>query len=115
MGTMKTLSAVVIGAGDRGMRAYAPYALKFPHELKIVGVAEINPKRREQFQKMYGLEDGACFSRWEDLLKQPRMGISRSSVPRTGCTTSRRFGRWNGAIMYCWKSRCLPTLWNASQ
>lgn len=70
---MKTLSAVVIGAGDRGMRAYAPYALKFPHELKIVGVAEINPKRREQFQKMYGLEDGACFSHWEDLLKQPRM------------------------------------------
>lgn len=58
---MKRLSAVVIGAGDRGMRAYAPYALKFPHKLEIVDVVEVNPERRKQFQKMYALDDRACY------------------------------------------------------
>lgn len=43
------------------MRAYAPYALKFPHKLEIVDVVEVNPERRKQFQKMYALDDRACY------------------------------------------------------
>ena len=44
---MKPITAIVIGAGDRGMRAYAPYALAHPEELQIVGVADPNRLRRE--------------------------------------------------------------------
>ncbi|MDA8354652.1 MAG: Gfo/Idh/MocA family oxidoreductase [Firmicutes bacterium] len=70
---MKQVTAIVLGAGDRGTRAYAPYSLQFPHELKIVGVAEVNGKRRQQFAQMYRLEEKASYSRWEDLLQKPRM------------------------------------------
>ena len=65
---MKPKTAVVVGAGDRGMRAYAPYALDHPHELKIVGVAEPNSIRREKFQEQHGLSDKQCHSDWETLL-----------------------------------------------
>ena len=47
---MKQISAVLIGAGGRGMGAYAPYALQNPHELKFVAVAEPNEKKRARFQ-----------------------------------------------------------------
>ncbi|PTX58490.1 oxidoreductase family protein [Melghirimyces profundicolus] len=70
---MKQVKAIVLGAGDRGTRAYAPYALQFPHELKIVGVADVNEERRKQFADLYRLEDGACYARWEDLLQRPRV------------------------------------------
>jgi len=41
----KPLTAIVIGAGNRG-NVYAGYALKYPDELKIVGVAEPAPLQR---------------------------------------------------------------------
>ena len=44
---MQQLTGIVIGAGNRGADAYASYALAHPKELKIVGVAEPNPIRRE--------------------------------------------------------------------
>ena len=43
---MQLKSAIIIGAGDRGARAYAPYALQYPNELKIIAVAEPNEERR---------------------------------------------------------------------
>lgn len=46
---MKKVTAVVAGAGLRGMEAYAVYALEHPEELEIVAVAEPNPARREKF------------------------------------------------------------------
>ena len=36
---MKPITAIVLGAGQRGANVYAAYALNFPNELKIVGVA----------------------------------------------------------------------------
>ena len=39
MDAMKQVTAVLIGAGNRGAQAYAGYALQYPNELKIVGVA----------------------------------------------------------------------------
>ena len=36
------IQAALIGAGSRGMHAYASYGLKNPHEIKFIAVAEEN-------------------------------------------------------------------------
>ncbi|AIF44332.1 Gfo/Idh/MocA family protein [Virgibacillus sp. SK37] len=65
---MKPTTAILIGAGDRGARAYAPYALKNPHELNIIGVAEPNELRRDKMKQEHNLSTEDCFHSWEDLL-----------------------------------------------
>ncbi|RFB14930.1 gfo/Idh/MocA family oxidoreductase [Bacillus sp. HNG] len=67
------VTAVVIGAGDRGARAYAPYALDHPHELKIVGVAEPNEERRKNFQELHQIKDTYGFTSWEELMEQGKI------------------------------------------
>lgn len=70
---MKTVTAVIIGAGDRGRHVYGKYALEHPEELKIVAVAEPDPQRRKEFQELHGIPDDKCFATYEDLFAQPRM------------------------------------------
>lgn len=67
---MQPTTAILIGAGDRGARAYAPYALDFPNELTITAVAEPINERREKVKEDHGLSPDNCFSTWEALLKQ---------------------------------------------
>ena len=69
---MKQVTAVVIGAGQRGADVYAAYALNFPNELKIVGVAEPLDDRRAEFAKLHGISDENCFNTWEELLGKER-------------------------------------------
>lgn len=69
---MKPITAVVIGAGDRGARAYAPYALDNPHEFRIVGVAEPNTERRRKFAEQFALTAQQQFDSWESLLGNER-------------------------------------------
>ncbi|MNI18456.1 putative oxidoreductase YteT precursor [compost metagenome] len=67
------ITAILIGAGTRGTRAYAPYALKYPHELKFVAVAEPDSFRRGRFVKQHSITAEAAYNSWEGLLAQPRM------------------------------------------
>ncbi|WP_127588321.1 Gfo/Idh/MocA family protein [Paenibacillus koleovorans] len=72
------IEAVLIGAGERGMVSYASYALKKPHELKFVAVAEPNEERRQRFAKLHGIAPERQFASWEALLEQPR--LSRAAL-----------------------------------
>ncbi|WP_404455559.1 Gfo/Idh/MocA family oxidoreductase [Virgibacillus necropolis] len=65
---MEPKTAIVIGAGDRGARAYAPYALEYPNELKIVAVAEPNDERRNKFKDAHNIQAKDCFTSWQDML-----------------------------------------------
>ncbi len=65
---MNPVRMIVLGAGARGMDAYAPYALIAPDKLKIVAVAEPRETRRKAFAARYGLPDDAVFSDWCDAL-----------------------------------------------
>ena len=56
---MKPITAIVLGAGQRGANVYAAYALSFPNELKIVGVAEPRADRRAAFAKEHGIPERA--------------------------------------------------------
>lgn len=65
---MKQIRLGLIGAGERGANCYAPYALKYPSEVKFVCVAEPKEDRRETFRKAHGISPEHCFSDWKELL-----------------------------------------------
>ena len=67
------LTAVMIGAGGRGSRAYAPYAKLHPDELEFVGVAEPDTGRRQRFVDEHPGAAGFAVKSWEELLAEPRM------------------------------------------
>ncbi len=73
---MKTVTAALIGAGERGANSYASYALKFPNEIKFVAVAEPDAQRREKFKREHGIQDNMCFESWDDLLSRPQLADS---------------------------------------
>ena len=50
---MKPVTAVIIGAGDRGRNVYGKYALEHPEEMRVTAVAEPDPQRRRE-------PDGGC-------------------------------------------------------
>lgn len=70
---MKKITAVLIGAGQRGMDCYAPYALKYPDELKFIAVAEPNKNRREAFCKLHDIPIENAFSSYDELLSKGKI------------------------------------------
>lgn len=70
---MKKITAVLIGAGQRGGEAYSRYALDYPHELQFIAVAEPNEEKRENFRLKHGIEENMCFSSWDELLAEKKL------------------------------------------
>lgn len=68
------LEAILIGAGQRGAQAYAPFALRHPDRLRFVAVAEPDPERRERFAALHSIPPERRFHSWEQLLALPQMG-----------------------------------------
>lgn len=61
------ITAIVIGAGERGARAYAPYALNHPDELRIVGVADPDARRHEGLAEAHGVDAAMRFTTWQEV------------------------------------------------
>jgi predicted dehydrogenase len=70
--TNKPVTAVIAGAGGRGM-TYAAFAQEFPERLKIVGVAEPKEWNRKRMQDLHAIPESALFTDWKDLAEQPRL------------------------------------------
>ncbi|MEW6179673.1 MAG: Gfo/Idh/MocA family oxidoreductase [Chloroflexota bacterium] len=68
------IRAVLIGAGQRGAEAYAPYALEHPDEIRFVAVAEPNAERRTKFATIHSIPAEFCFESWEELMEKPQLG-----------------------------------------
>lgn len=68
---MKTLTAVLIGAGGRG-RTYTGYALKNPDKLKVIGVAEPIAALRDNFREKHNISTENCYTTWEDVFKREK-------------------------------------------
>ncbi len=66
------VKAIVCGAGGRGWLAYSSYALKYPDELQIVGVAEPIPYRRERMAKAFNIPEENQFVTWEHVFEKPK-------------------------------------------
>ena len=84
---MKT--AIIVGAGHRAV-LYASYALARPDMLKIVGVADPNPLRREQVAARFGFGKEMCFDSAERLAERPRLAdaIINGTMDHQHCATS---------------------------
>ena len=70
---MKQVTAILLGAGQRGAEAYASYALDYPNELKIVAVAEPRADRREEFAKLHDIAPQNAVESDMELLNRPKM------------------------------------------
>ena len=69
---MKPLTAIIIGAGDRGT-IYARYMAQMPDKFRVVGIADPQKARRDKVQKICNLSDSMCFISWQTILQQPKM------------------------------------------
>jgi predicted dehydrogenase len=69
----KTITAVIIGAGNRGKDVYGRYALDHPNEVKIIAVAEPNSERRKQLAVPHEIPTKFQYKTWQQLFKQSRL------------------------------------------
>lgn len=67
----KPITAITLGAGNRG-NVYGGYAVKFPEQLDIVGVAEPIAIRNQRYAEKHQIEDKNRFNTWEDVFKRPK-------------------------------------------
>jgi len=77
-------TAVLLGAGNRGMVVYGNYALKHPSKLKFVAIAEPIESRRRKFAALHHISPSNCFETGEQLLTNDRMADAAFI-----CTTDR--------------------------
>ena len=63
---MKT--CIIIGAGGRGKDSYAPI-IKKNNLFSIIGVADPDRKKREEFKKTYNIPDEMCFDGYHALFR----------------------------------------------
>ena len=70
-GLSKPVTVMIIGAGSRG-RTYAKYAEKFPKSMKVVGVADLNPGRRDAMVKAHNIPQENVFADFHDALARPK-------------------------------------------
>jgi predicted dehydrogenase len=68
---LKAVRAITLGAGNRG-NVYGNYAVDFPEELDIVGVAEPIPLRNARYAKKHNIADENRFKTWEDVFARPK-------------------------------------------
>lgn len=67
------IKAALIGAGQRGTYVYGEYALRYPHQMKIVAVAEANEERRKSFVNAHKIDNDYVFSDWQTLLAKEKL------------------------------------------
>jgi len=68
----RPLTAIIMGAGNRGTYAYGKYALQNPGHLDIIGVAEPLPKRRAEYAQIHDIPEENQFVTWEHVLERPK-------------------------------------------
>lgn len=69
--TARKITAITLGAGSRG-NVYGDYAVKYPAELDIVGVAEPIPLRNERYAQKHNIPAANRFTTWEHVFKRPK-------------------------------------------
>ena len=76
------IDAVMIGAGNRGHRAYGRYAAEhLRDQLRFVAVAEPRDDRRERFADLHGIPPSGRFRSWEELSRKGR--LARAAINTT--------------------------------
>ena len=66
------ITFAIAGFGDRGS-TYASMQRLFPDRMKVVAVADLDPRKVEKARQLYALPQDNCFSSAEEMLEQPRL------------------------------------------
>jgi len=69
----RLITAILMGAGNRGLTAYGRYAEKNAKKLKFIAVAEPVKSRRDKFAKIHKIPSNKCYDSWEKLLAEEKM------------------------------------------
>ena len=67
----RPLDGIIVGGGNRGW-LYAQYARTTPDAMRVVGLAEPIPIRREKFQAALNIEAARVFTTWEHVFERPK-------------------------------------------
>ncbi len=67
----RPVTAITLGAGSRG-NVYGGYAVEYPEQLDIVGVAEPIPIRQERYAALHAIPDDRRFETWEHVFERPK-------------------------------------------
>ena len=67
----KPVSVIIIGAGNRG-RTYSGYASRFPDAMRVVGVADLNPERRDAMRKRFSIPEENCFGDFHEAFEKSK-------------------------------------------
>ena len=70
---MEPLTAVVIGAGNRGRLVYAAWARAHPDRLRVVAVAEPDEQRRAALASDHDISPARAYRDWKECLAAPRL------------------------------------------
>jgi len=81
---MAAIDTIIVGAGGRGL-AYGRFAAEHPSELKVVGVAEPDPIRRERFLSEHDVASDMIFDDWQSMLD----GGRKLAATAINCTMDR--------------------------
>lgn len=65
------ITAITLGAGSRG-NVYGNFAVEYPDQVDIVGVAEPIPIRQERYARLHGIADEHRFETWEHVFERPK-------------------------------------------
>lgn len=65
------VKVITLGAGNRG-NVYGNFAVNYPEEMDIVGVAEPIPVRNERYAKKHNIPDNHRFDTWERVFERPK-------------------------------------------
>ncbi|MDO5469773.1 MAG: Gfo/Idh/MocA family oxidoreductase [Akkermansia sp.] len=88
-GTKPPLRVIVVGMGVRSM-IYTRVALTNPELLEIVGVVDVDEKRREYARVTFGLDKTCCFTSVEELVSVPQFAdaVINGTMDRLHVSTS---------------------------
>jgi predicted dehydrogenase len=67
----RPVTAITLGAGARG-NTYGNFALAYPEQVTIVGVAEPIPIRNERYARAHAVADEHRFDTWEHVFERPK-------------------------------------------
>lgn len=67
----RAITAITLGAGSRG-NVYGGYAMQYPKELDIIGVAEPIAVRNERYTEKHQIPEANRFTTWEHVFERPK-------------------------------------------
>jgi len=70
---MPPVTVAIVGAGGRGILAYANYALKFPQECKVVAVADPIMRRCQDAAQDHNIPKENIFDDWRKLIRRKKL------------------------------------------